>query len=199
MQPIASSRSASHAASLLPPIAPFAPSAIMPLSRACAPAISSGTNAVSGMFFQYLRGISLSIAPIFTRAGLKIDGVIGLPHLLDRIAVGRVGLGRAGAFAQRLAVPVQRHLGRQDRPAHAGEAVDEEAGIGADDMMLGLEPGDEARVRHRRRPRGSARRRASCGCRGGPSLAMRLEPADAADRRGPRSAWARSRRRDSSV
>jgi hypothetical protein len=31
-------------------------------SRACTPAINSGINAVSGMFFQYLRGISLSIA-----------------------------------------------------------------------------------------------------------------------------------------
>ena len=45
----------------------------MPLSLACAPAISAGTNAVSGMFLQYFFGISLSIAPIFTRAGLKID------------------------------------------------------------------------------------------------------------------------------
>ena len=35
-------------------------------------AINPGTNAVSGMFFQYRRGISFSIAPIFSRAGLKI-------------------------------------------------------------------------------------------------------------------------------
>ena len=45
---------------------------IIPLSRACAPAINCGTNAVSGIFFQYFRGISFSIAPIFTRAGLKM-------------------------------------------------------------------------------------------------------------------------------
>ena len=44
----------------------------MPNSRACAPAISSGTNAVSGMFFQFLRGISFNIAPTLTRAGLKM-------------------------------------------------------------------------------------------------------------------------------
>ena len=46
--------------------------AIIPLSRACAFASNSGTSAVSGMFFQYLRGISLSIAPTLTRAGLKM-------------------------------------------------------------------------------------------------------------------------------
>ena len=45
---------------------------IIPLSRAWAPASSPGTNAVSGMFFQYFFGISFSIAPILTRAGLKI-------------------------------------------------------------------------------------------------------------------------------
>ena len=37
------------------------------------PAISSATNAVSGMFFQYFFGISFSIAPILSRAGLKIE------------------------------------------------------------------------------------------------------------------------------
>ena len=73
MQPVASSRSASHAAWLLPPSLRAVAVAIIPLSRACAPAISCGTNAVSGMFFQYLRGISFSIAPILTRAGLKIE------------------------------------------------------------------------------------------------------------------------------
>ncbi len=72
MQPIASSRRASHAAWILPPILVFAVATIS-LSRACALAINCGTNAVSGMFFQYLRGISFSIAPTFTRAGLKIE------------------------------------------------------------------------------------------------------------------------------
>ena len=49
------------------------PAATIADSRACAPATSSGMSAASGMFFQYLRGISLSIAPTFKRAGLKID------------------------------------------------------------------------------------------------------------------------------
>ena len=71
MQPAASSRSASHAAWLLPPISSRA-FAIIVVSRACAPAISPGTSAVSGMFFQYFLGISFSIAPILTRAGLKM-------------------------------------------------------------------------------------------------------------------------------
>ena len=102
------------------------------------------------------------VAPIFLRHFLEHradleprrieDGrVIGLPHRLERIAAGRLGAGRARAFAQRLAVPVDRKLGRQDRPAHVGEAADEEAGGVADDMMLGLEEGDEAR-----RPSGSS-------------------------------------------
>ena len=49
------------------------PAATISLSRCCAPAISSGMRAASGRFFQYLRGISESIAPTFSRAGLKID------------------------------------------------------------------------------------------------------------------------------
>ena len=73
MQAAASTRSASHAAATLPPIPPrSACASIIPSSRARAPAISSGTSAVSGIFFQYLRGISFSIAPTFTRAGLKM-------------------------------------------------------------------------------------------------------------------------------
>ena len=47
--------------------------AIIAASRACAPAIRPGISRVSGMSFQYLRGISLSIAPTFSRAGLKIE------------------------------------------------------------------------------------------------------------------------------
>ena len=50
-----------------------ADAATIPDSRACALLINSPTNAVSGMFFQYLRGISFSMAPIFTRAGLKME------------------------------------------------------------------------------------------------------------------------------
>ena len=42
-------------------------------SRPCAPATSSGMSEASGMFFQYFLGISLSIAPIFRRAGLKME------------------------------------------------------------------------------------------------------------------------------
>ena len=94
------------------------------------------------------------VAPIFLRhllqhrADLKArrveDGrVIGLPHRLERIAAGRFGTGRARAFAHAFAVPVDRELGRKDRPAHVGKAAHEEAGGVADDMMLGLEVGDE--------------------------------------------------------
>jgi hypothetical protein len=34
---------------------------------------------------------------------------------------------------------------RQDRPAHRGEAPDEEARLAPDDVMVRLEPGDHAR------------------------------------------------------
>ncbi len=78
--------------------------------------------------------------------GIEDAGIIGLPHRLGRIALGRVRLGRARTFGERLAVPVERDLRRQDRPAHRGEAVDEERRIGPHDMMFGLEPGDIARA-----------------------------------------------------
>jgi hypothetical protein len=56
----------------LSPTDPLDASTIL-ASRACAPAISSPTNAVSGMFFQYFFGISLTIAPTLRRAGLKME------------------------------------------------------------------------------------------------------------------------------
>ena len=96
------------------------------------------------------------VLPVFARhllqhradlhaGGIEDAGIIGLPHLLGRVAIGGVGLAGGGALAERFAVPVQRHLRRQDRPAHRGETVDEKGGVGADDMMVGFEPGDEAR------------------------------------------------------
>ena len=115
---------------------------------------------------------------------------------------GRLGARRAGPFGQRLAVPVDRQLRRQDRPAHVGEAADEEAGRVADDVMVGLEEGDEAVVRPAARLRGNGRRRASCARRGGrPSPAAR--GGGAAGRRGLPSlcgstaastAWRRAKR-----
>ena len=72
MQCIASARTA---AQLFPTLSPTftAEAAAICASRACAPFRSSGTRAVSGMFFQYFFGISFSIAPTFTRAGLKME------------------------------------------------------------------------------------------------------------------------------
>ena len=54
-------------------VLPSGIAAIIAASLACAPLTRSLTNAASGMFLQYLRGISLSIAPTFNRAGLKIE------------------------------------------------------------------------------------------------------------------------------
>jgi len=44
----------------------------MACSRRCAPAINSEISAVSGMLRQNFFGISLHMAPIFSRAGLKM-------------------------------------------------------------------------------------------------------------------------------
>jgi hypothetical protein len=45
--------------------------------------------------------------------------------------------------ASSVAVPVQRALRRQDRPAHRAEPVDEEPGRRVEDEVVGLEPRDE--------------------------------------------------------
>ncbi|VXC70677.1 hypothetical protein SPHINGO8AM_190046 [Sphingomonas sp. 8AM] len=95
------------------------------------------------------------VLPVFTRhlfehrvhldaRRVEDAGVIGLPHFLDRIALRRLAAHCGRPFAQPRAVPVDRDLGGEDRPAHRGEAVDEEGGVGADDVMLGLEPRDIA-------------------------------------------------------
>src|SRR3546814_10238166 len=68
-----------------------------------------------------------------------------LPDVLDRVLRGRIPAGGARSFGQRIAVPMDAEFRRQDRPAHRGETAREESGIGADDMMVRLEPGDEAR------------------------------------------------------
>ena len=143
-----------------------ADAATISASRACAPLISSGTNAVSGMFFQYFFGISFSIAPIFTRAGLKMRGVIGLPDLLDRIALRRIRLGRAGAFAEASSPSqwIESSGVRIDQRMLAKRRTKKPA-LARTIWCVGLEPGDVAR---RPRPRGSGRRRASCACRAAP-------------------------------
>ena len=172
--------------------------AIISLSRACAPAISApnerGLGQVPPIFLRHLLQHRADLEP----RRIEDRRIIGPPHLLDRIARRRVGLRRAGPIGQRLAVPVERQLGRQDRPAHVGEAAHEEAGVGADDVMLRLEPGDEARAvavvdlaeadegvhlvhvaPHR--------------------LGHRLEPARPADRPRRPAAWRSSRSRSSSA
>ena len=98
------------------------------------------------MLRQYFFGISFSIAPTFRRAGLKMLSIISAPGLLERVARRRLRARGAGAFSQRLAVPMNRQFRRQDRPAHVGEAIDEEARGAANDVVFGLEEGDEAPV-----------------------------------------------------
>ncbi len=66
--------------------------------------------------------------------------------LLEPVLVGHVALGGAGPVGERGAVPERRAVRRQDRPAHAGEAAHEEVADGLDDVMVGLEPGDEGRL-----------------------------------------------------
>ena len=69
---------------------------------------------------------------------------IGAPQVLGAVIGRRVGLRRSRSDGQALAVPVGRGVGRQDRPAHAGEAAHEEGRVALDDEMIRLEPGDVA-------------------------------------------------------
>ena len=85
--------------------------------------------------------------------------VVGEPELLAGIGRRCLVAPRARAEPEPLAVPADAALGRQDRPAHGGEAAREERRRRLDDVMLGLEPGDVQRARRRRpRRRGSRKR-----------------------------------------
>ena len=57
---------------------------------------------------------------------------------------------RAGSDAQRLAIPHGGTVGRQDRPAHASEPPHEERRGRFQNIMVGLEPGDEGGLAVRR-------------------------------------------------
>ena len=70
--------------------------------------------------------------------------VVGAPEFLLGVLGRSVGAAGAGADRERGAVPVRGGRRRQDRPAHGSEAADEEAGFGFEDVVLGLEPGNEA-------------------------------------------------------
>src|SRR5690606_4309401 len=90
-----------------------------------------------------LAGHLLEHRPDLQTRGIEDRRIVAAPELLGRIAAGCIATLRGRTFGEHLAVPVQRTPGRQDRPAHPGEAAHEEAGVGAQDAVLGLEPGDE--------------------------------------------------------
>ena len=134
-----------------------------------APAISRGMSEASGRFRQYLFGISACIA--FDLQARRIEDVFdnrSATILRRRLPLAHRACRHRGKRRAFRRIPMRATLGCQDRPAHAGEAADEEPCIALDDEMLRLEPGDIMLVAVRRRFCGSGRRRASCGCRDGP-------------------------------
>ena len=68
---------------------------------------SGGMSDASGRFRQYRRGISLRIAATFSRAGLKMRGVVAAPAVLQRIVGAAHRRDRPpGHEGQRLAIPM---------------------------------------------------------------------------------------------
>ena len=72
--------------------------------------------------------------------------VIGAPKFLGGVPGRRIAFVGAGRKGQLGRVPMRATIGREDRPAHAGEAAHEEGRVALDDEMLRLEPGDIALV-----------------------------------------------------
>ena len=95
------------------------------------------------------------IAPVFLRHlllhRLRLEAsrvedvlVIGAPELLGGVFRRRVTFVRTRRESEILSVPVSAQEGREDGPANAGEAANEEGCVALDDEMLRLEPGDIA-------------------------------------------------------
>ena len=72
--------------------------------------------------------------------------VVGAPQVFAGVLRGCVAGRAAGAEAQHLAIPQRARLGREDRPAHAGEPPREERRDALEDLVRRFEPGDEAVV-----------------------------------------------------
>jgi hypothetical protein len=75
---------------------------------------------------------------------IEHGAIIGAPPVLEGIGVGRLRPRRIVRAGELCAIPVHRAGGREDRPAHRGKPADEEKGGTAQNMVLRLEPGDEA-------------------------------------------------------
>ena len=127
------------------------------LSRDAAPSAAARPSGACALRLGEQAGDQLRlghVAPVLLRhlgshrvevRARRIEGraVVGAPPVFQRVARRRVLARNAGRIGQFLAVPVQRALRREDRPAHRGEAADEEIRDAAQDEMLRLEPGDE--------------------------------------------------------
>ena len=93
------------------------------------------------------------VAPVFLRhlgrhradleAGRIEDAaVVGPPVGFEAVVVRDVGLAGARREGEIGTIPVNAAIRGQDGPGHGGEAADEECGVGLDDVVVGLEPGD---------------------------------------------------------
>jgi hypothetical protein len=82
----------------------------------------------------------------FDASGVEDAGVIRAPEVFGGVGGGSgVAIG-AGGEGERVAVPMRALPGREDRPAHGGEAIDEEGRGGFEDVVLRFEPRDEPRA-----------------------------------------------------
>ena len=97
---------------------------------------------VPPVFLRHLRLHGLRLQP----RRIEDAGVVAAPDVFDSVLGRRFAFRHAVGERQFAVMPVDTALGRQDRPVHVAEAIDEERGGELDDMMLGLEPGDEARL-----------------------------------------------------
>ena len=95
---------------------------------------------VAPVFFGHLRAHGAELES----GGVEDGAVVGAPIALEAVVVGDVGARGAGAELGVLAGPVHAPVGGQDGEPHSGEAADEEGGVGFDDVVVGLEPGDVA-------------------------------------------------------
>ena len=67
--------------------------------------------------------------------------VIGAPKFLGGVLGWRVAFVGAGRKGQLGRIPMRATIGREDRPAHAGEAAHEKGRVAFDNEVRGLEPG----------------------------------------------------------
>ena len=97
-------------------------------------------TAASGRFFlEELRLHRLWL----DAGGIEDVGVVSDPKLFLFVTEGRGGTHDSFTERQRGAIPMHALARRKNRPAHIGEAINEEIGIEIDRIVLRFVPSDE--------------------------------------------------------